>query len=75
VSGKERLSNGHTAEYDWRNFPTQSPVLPGDDGLPAPLAGYSVSAWYKEFISGPGNAIVPQLAYRIFKAIEAYENT
>ena len=62
-----------SATRDWSEFPTQSPVLPGDDGLPAQLAGYSVSGWYKEFISGPGNAVVPQVVYRIFKAIEAYE--
>ena len=63
----------NAATRDWSEFSTQSPVLPGDDGLPAPLDGYSVSGWYKEFISGPGNAVVPQVVYRIFKAIEVYE--
>jgi DNA (cytosine-5)-methyltransferase 1 len=29
--------------------------------------------WRNESIKGGGNAIVPQVAYQIFKAIEEYE--
>lgn len=68
----------------WRNFPTQSPVCSGDDGLPPLLDRTTVlkgrksskrtdtfNAWREESVKGYGNAIVPQVIYEIFKAIEA----
>ena len=70
---KRKELERNAATRNWEEFSTQPPVLPGDDGLPSPMAGYSLSAWRKEFIAGPGNAVVPQVVYRIFKAIEAYE--
>ena len=54
----------------WENFPTQSPICGGDDGIPTQLDGISISKWRAESIKGYGNAIVPQVAYEIFKAIE-----
>lgn len=48
----------HTEDY-WREFPTQSPVCRGDDGIPDRV----------DRIKALGNAIVPQVAYEIFKAI------
>jgi DNA (cytosine-5)-methyltransferase 1 len=54
----------------WENFPTQSPICGGDDGLPSKLDGITFSKWRQESIKGYGNAIVPQVAYQIFKAIE-----
>lgn len=66
-------SQSHTAETtipNWRNFPTQSPVCSRNDGLPGRLDGISFSAWRRESIKAYGNAIVPQVAYEIFKAIE-----
>lgn len=59
---------------DWQNFPTQSPVCNGDDGIPAGLDGITFSKWRNESIKAGGNAIVPQVVYQIFKAIEAYES-
>ncbi len=71
----------------WQNFPTQSPVCNRNDGIPFGLADYPVSSkygsrilkgkqaygrWRKESIKALGNAIVPQVAYQIFKAIEQY---
>lgn len=53
----------------WERFPTQSPVCGGDDGLPRELDGITFSKWRKESIMAYGNAIVPQVAYQIFKAI------
>jgi DNA (cytosine-5)-methyltransferase 1 len=55
----------------WDNFPTQSPICGGDDGLPTELDGITFSKWRNESIKAYGNAIVPQVAYEIFKAIEA----
>jgi DNA (cytosine-5)-methyltransferase 1 len=34
------------------------------------LDGITVSNWIKESIKAHGNAIVPQVAYQIFKVIE-----
>lgn len=81
----------------WSNFPTQSPVCSGDDGLSARLdddtfhqfipnfripkgitfkdilgkepGNISFPRWRSESIKGYGNAIVPQVALQIFKAI------
>ncbi len=55
---------------DWRNFPTQPPVCSRNDGLPERLDGITFSKWRQESIKAAGNAIVPQVAYQIFKAIE-----
>ncbi len=53
----------------WQNFPTQPPVCSGDDGLSDRLDGITFSKWRKESLKAYGNAIVPQVAYQIFKAI------
>jgi len=54
----------------WEKFPTESPICGGDDGLPTQLDGITFSKWRAESIKGYGNAIVPQVAYEIFKQIE-----
>jgi len=58
----------------WQNFPTVPPVCGGDDGLPKELDGITFSKWRRESIKAYGNAIVPQVALQIFKAINRYEN-
>lgn len=58
----------------WQNFPTQSPVCNGDDGIPSELDGITFPKWRNESIKAGGNAIVPQVAYQIFKAIEQYNH-
>jgi DNA (cytosine-5)-methyltransferase 1 len=55
---------------EWEKFPTQSPICGGDDGLPTELDGITFSKWRNESIKAYGNAIVPQVAYQIFKAIQ-----
>jgi DNA (cytosine-5)-methyltransferase 1 len=55
--------------YDDGRWPTQSPVCSGNDGLPSGLDGFTVSTWREEQIKAYGNAIVPQVALEIFKAI------
>ena len=59
---------------DWQNFPTQSPICDGNDGFPTKLDGITFPKWRNESIKSGGNAIVPQLAYQIFKAINKYES-
>jgi len=55
----------------WSIFPTESPICGGDDGISTKLDGITFSKWRNESIKAYGNAIVPQVAYEIFKAIEA----
>ena len=59
----------------WRNFPTQSPVCRGNDGIPFDVDSLTISfpKWRQESIKAYGNAWVPQVAYEIFCAIEAEE--
>jgi DNA (cytosine-5)-methyltransferase 1 len=60
---------------NWANFPTTEPtVRMRDDGLPAQLDGITFSKWRAESVKAYGNAIVPQVALEIFKAIQQYEN-
>jgi DNA (cytosine-5)-methyltransferase 1 len=56
----------------WKNFPTVAPICDGDDGLSDRLDGITFSKWRNESIKAGGNAIVPQVVYQIFKAIEQY---
>ncbi|WP_042370306.1 DNA (cytosine-5-)-methyltransferase [Bacteroides neonati] len=54
----------------WQDFPTQSPVCRGDDGISCGLDGITFSKWRQESVKGFGNAIVPQVVLEIFKMIE-----
>jgi DNA (cytosine-5)-methyltransferase 1 len=58
----------------WDNFPTKSPVCGGDDGISYGLDNITFSKWRNESIKGYGNAVVPQVVYRIFKTIEYIQN-
>lgn len=67
--------NGRNSKYIqtcWEKFPTQPPVCRGNDGLPFDVDDLAISfpKWRAESIKAYGNAIVPQVAYEIFKAIE-----
>ena len=59
----------------WDDFPTQSPVCRGNDGLPFNVDDLTISftKWRQESVKGYGNAIVPQVILEIFKAIEEIE--
>ena len=58
----------------WERFPTVPPICTGNDGLSNRLDGITFSKWRKESIKAGGNAIVPQVALQIFKAIQENEN-
>lgn len=60
----------------WEDFPTQSPVCRGNDGLPFDVDNLTIpfTKWRQESIKGYGNAIVPQVILEIFKAIEELDN-
>jgi DNA (cytosine-5)-methyltransferase 1 len=65
-------ANGHCnveRTNQWQNFPTVSPICIGDDGLSDRLDSITFPKWRNESIKAGGNAIVPQVAYQIFKAL------
>ena len=57
----------------WQSFPTKPPVCGGNDGISRELDNITFSKWRTESIKAYGNAIVPQIAYELFKAIKACE--
>ena len=57
----------------WEQFPTQPAIRSRDDGFSAELVGITVSKHRNESIKAYGNAIVPQVVYQIFKAINEYQ--
>jgi DNA (cytosine-5)-methyltransferase 1 len=67
--GKSRFNDQKSSPNNWNNFPTQSPICGGDDGIPTELDGITFSKWRAESIKGYGNAIVPQIAYQLFQII------
>lgn len=73
--GKFNRSNSRNGFDNFKNFPTQSPICGGDDGLPPELDGITFPKWRAESIKAYGNAIVPQVAEQIFRTIIDYENT
>jgi DNA (cytosine-5)-methyltransferase 1 len=57
----------------WDSFPSVSPICNGNDGISDRLDSITFPKWRNESIKAGGNAIVPQVVYQIFKAIEEYE--
>ena len=59
-------------ERDWREVATSTCNARMDDGLPREVDGisYSFAKWRNESIKAYGNAIVPQVAMEIFRAIK-----
>lgn len=76
-SGKAERHTGTRDSWNdrgaWQHFPTQSPVCSRNDGFPGGLDGITFSKWREFSIGAYGNAIVPQVAYQIFKAVEQWE--
>lgn len=71
----KRQINSEDFTPGWfQNFPTESWLYRGNDGFPSGLRGISLSKWRSKSVEAYGNAIVPQLAYVIFKTIEQYES-
>ena len=66
---EKQFGGANSTQNQWRYFPTQSPICSGDDGLPRQLDGITFPKWRAESIKGYGNAIVPQVAYEIFKQL------
>lgn len=72
--GKSKFISKNNKRNNWKTFPTVSPICNGDDGLSNRLDFITFPKWRNESIKAGGNAIVPQVVYQIFKAIEQYEH-
>ena len=59
----------------WQGFPTISPVHRGNDGIPFRMDDLTIpfGKWRTESLKAYGNAIVPQVMYEIFRAIDQIE--
>lgn len=55
----------------WAGWPSEPPFCVRDDGLSERLDGITFPAWRAESIKAYGNAIVPQVALEIFRAIQS----
>lgn len=55
----------------WTGWPSEPPFCVRDDGLSERLDGITFPAWRAESIKAYGNAIVPQVALEIFRAIQS----
>jgi len=62
-------TNGNGYKSNWENFPTVSPICNGNDGLSDRLDSITFPKWRNESIKAGGNAIVPQVAYELFKQL------
>lgn len=56
----------------FENFPTQPPICGGNDGISRKLDGITFPKWRNESIKAYGNAVVPQVVFEIFKAIQKF---
>ena len=72
IQSRRRLET-FCRKTSWTDFPTQSPICKRDDGLSLGLVDITFPKWRAESVKALGNAIVPQVIYEIFKAIEEYE--
>jgi DNA (cytosine-5)-methyltransferase 1 len=54
----------------WKDFPTESAICGGNDGIPHRLDNITFPKWRNESIKAYGNAVVPQLILPIFQTIE-----
>ena len=58
----------------WEQFPTFDPVCCGNDGFSDRLDGMPFRKWRSESLKAYGNAVVPAVAERIFRTIQAVED-
>ena len=78
--GQEQFGRESIGDYQlgarWQGFPTVSPVHRGNDGLPFDVDDLTLpfGKWRTEALKAYGNAIVPQVMYEIFRAIDQIEH-
>lgn len=71
ANGYFGMRNSRFVRRGWEEFPTVGPICTGNDGFPGELVDITFPKWRKEGLKSLGNAVVPQVVYQIFKAIEA----
>jgi DNA (cytosine-5)-methyltransferase 1 len=69
---KSRFVDEKSKNNNWENFPTEFPICCGNDGISRELDGITFSQWRNKSIQAYGNAVVPQVVFEIFKAIQKY---
>jgi len=74
IRTREKQQPTRLFQSGWKNFPNQPPICGRNDGLPTELDGITIPKWRTETVKSYGNAIVPQVAFQIFKAINEYES-
>jgi len=67
---KTNRLNRNDSQNTWDDFTLKSAVCGENDGISRELDGITFCNWRNESIKAYGNAIVPQVAYQIFKALE-----
>jgi DNA (cytosine-5)-methyltransferase 1 len=65
-----RVTQPNQDRNRWETFPNFNPICGGHDGLSQGLDGIAFPKWRSKGIKAYGNAVVPQLAYEIFKMID-----
>lgn len=73
AGGQDKPQNWQTTIPGWETWPAQPAFCGRNDGLPRELDGIAFSRWRKDSVKAYGNAIVPQVALQIFRAIELIE--
>jgi DNA (cytosine-5)-methyltransferase 1 len=70
----DREQDGHTSWQNctphWNEWPTQPPVCGRNDGISRAMDGITFRKWREESVKAFGNAIVPQVALELFRAIQ-----
>jgi DNA (cytosine-5)-methyltransferase 1 len=76
-----QTTGGHPGTFDartfrqtWENFPIEPPLCRGNDGISSRMDRIAANKHRTERLKGLGNAVVPQLAYQIFKAIQEFDD-
>lgn len=60
----------HSSKRKFANILPEPKTISRNNGIPVNLDGITFSKWREESTKGFGNAIVPQVAYEIFKVID-----
>ena len=73
--GESEPKRDYSVGDRWQGFPTVSPVHRGNDGLSFDVDDLTLpfGKWRTESLKAYGNAIVPQVIYEIFRAIDQIE--
>lgn len=71
-SGRFSDSHSHFNKPNWQNFPSVFPICSRNDGISDRLDSITFSKWRNESIKAYGNAIVPQVAFELFKSFNKF---